>query len=326
MPSGNSKGRRDTLNDATSEPDPNDDTPLDAAAFLRLAVTDDHSSQASWSDWWRASPRAFGGQLVAHSIVAAGRCAPAGWTCHSVHVSFVGAGKMQRTTYKVTTLRKGRTLSLYQVKALEADGTVVVVATVGFHDAASERQRGAQPLCTSAVTPGVPPPPSQCPPPPVASTSARRAAEWPAERQLNEDGSLSWVGWPSSPQRLGPLEQAAALAFLSDLRGAEVASYAHRRTRQLAMHTSLDHTLHFHSAPPQPLGWVLVQLEAPWAADGRAVVRMKMWSPEGELLATAVQEALLRTEPRAPVGAAPAGSAAGGGYDQDGPPHTSSKL
>ena len=126
MPSGNSKGRRDTLNDAMSEPDPNDDTPLDAAAFLRLAVTDDHSSQASWSDWWRASPRAFGGQLVAHSIVAAGRCAPAGWTCHSVHVSFVGAGKMQRTTYKVTTLRKGRTLSLYQVKALEADVDVVV--------------------------------------------------------------------------------------------------------------------------------------------------------------------------------------------------------
>jgi acyl-CoA thioesterase II len=120
--------------------------------------------------------------------------------------------------------------------------------------------------------------------------------------------------------------QAAALAFLSDLRCSEVASYAHQRTRQVAMHTSLDHTLYFHSAPPQPLGWVLVQLEAPWAADGRAVVRMKMWSPEGELLATAVQEALLRTEPRTRVGAAPAGLAAGGGYDQNGPPHTSSKL
>lgn len=92
------------------------------------------------------------------------------------------------------------------------------------------------------------------------------------------------------------------------------------------MQTSLDHTLHFHSPAPQPLGWVLVQLEAPWAADGRAVVRMKMWSPEGELLATAVQEALLRTEPRPRVGAAPAESAAGVGYDQDGPPHTSSKL
>ena len=97
------------------------------------------------------------------------------------------------------------------------------------------------------------------------------------------------------------------------------------------MQTSLDHTLHFHSTAPQPLGWVLVQLEAPWAADGRAVVRTRMWSPEGELLATAVQEALLRTGPRPPVGAAPtasrpAGSAAEVGYDQDGPPHSRSKM
>ena len=136
------KGRQDTLNHATSDLSDGLDAPLDAAAFLRLAVTDGHSSQASSADWWRASPRAFGGQLVAHTIVAAGRCAPAGWSCHSAHVSFVGAGKMQRTAYQVTTLREGRTLSLFQVKALEADGTVVVVATVGFHDAASERQKG----------------------------------------------------------------------------------------------------------------------------------------------------------------------------------------
>ena len=206
------KGRQDTLNHATSDLSDGLDTPLDTAAFLRLAVTDGLSSQASSSDWWRASPRAFGGQLVAHCIVAAGRYAPAGWSCHSVSVSFVGAGKMQRTEYQVTTLRQGRTLSLFQVKALEADGAVVVVATVGFHDAASERQKGAQRLCTSAATPGVPPPPSPCPPPsPVASSSAKRAAEWPAVRQLNDEASLWWVGWPS-PQRLGPLEQAAALA------------------------------------------------------------------------------------------------------------------
>ena len=93
------------------------------------------------------------------------------------------------------------------------------------------------------------------------------------------------------------------------------------------MQTSLDHTLHFHSTAPQPLGWVLVQLEAPWAADRRAVVRMKMWSPEGELLATAVQEALLQTKPRPQDSAAPSGSAAGVGYkDQYGPRHNSSKL
>ena len=347
--------------------------PLDVATFLRLTDTGGHSSShASSSDWWRASPRAFGGQLVAHCIVAAGRRAPAGWSCHSAHVHFVGAGKMQSTEYQVTTLRQGRTLSLFHVKAVEADGSVVVVATVGFQDTASERQKGAQQLCTSTATPGVPPPPSRRPPPPpVDSSSPRRAAEWPARRQLNDNASLWWLGWPS-PQRLGPLEQAAtspvatvieavtlcnrgcnptcasslwlacdmcpyavqaaALAFLSDLRGAEIAAHAHRGARRVAMQTSLDHTLHFHSAAPQPLGWVLVQLESPWAADGRAVVRMRLWSPEGALLATAVQEAVLRTEPRLlPLGAPPAGedetgSAVGVGYGQDGLLRNSSKL
>ena len=204
-----SKGRQDTLNHATSELSDGLDTPLDVAVFLRL-FTDGHISQVSSADWWRASPRAFGGQLVAHCIVAAGRCAPPGWSCHSAHVHFVGAGKMHWTEYQVTTLRQGRTLSLFQVKAVE-DGAVVVVATVGFHDAASERQKGAQRLCTSAATPGVPPPPSPCPPPPVASSSPRRAADWPAVQQLNDDASLWWIGWPSE-QHLGPLEQVAALA------------------------------------------------------------------------------------------------------------------
>lgn len=38
--------------------------------------------------WWRASPRAFGGQLVAHCIVAAGSVSPFKHA-HSVHVHFI---------------------------------------------------------------------------------------------------------------------------------------------------------------------------------------------------------------------------------------------
>ena len=61
------------------------------------------------------------------------------------------------------------------------------------------------------------------------------------------------------------------------------------------MVNNVDHTLHFHAECSQPLSWVLVELESPWAADSRALIRMRFWSPAGELLATAVQEMLIRT-------------------------------
>ena len=291
---------------------------LETRAFLRLAGGPRESSHASASDWWRASPRAFGGQLVAHCILAAGRWAPPGWCCHSCHVHFVGAGRMLDTEYQVVPLREGRSLSLFQVRAVEkADGAVVITAVVGFHDVAGDRQKGATQLCTAAAPDDVAAPPAPRPPSPPATTTV----DWPARQRLLDDASLWWLGWPAPCSHQH--EQAAVLAFLSDLRGASVAAHAHRTTRRVTMITSLDHSIHFHTPPPAAgPGWVLVQLESPWAADGRAMVRMRLWSPEGALLATAVQEAVLRTEPRpteadAPAPATPAGLAAGLGYDQD---------
>eukprot|EP00966_Prymnesium_polylepis_P090105 2086811-Prymnesium_polylepis.1 len=97
-------------------------------AMLRLDA-DAQASLARESDWWRALPRAYGGQLVGHCIVAAARQAPREWTCHSVHAHFVSAGRMLDTRYQVEPLRVGRTFALFQVHAREPDGTLVVAAT-----------------------------------------------------------------------------------------------------------------------------------------------------------------------------------------------------
>lgn len=320
---------------AADEPSPAAASPpspaaqIDPTTFLRLGQASDGTALADASDWWRATSRAFGGQIVAHCVLAAGRRAPTGWTCHSCHVQFVAAGKMVETRYEVQPLRQGKSLALFQVSAIEQpSGALVVCATVGFHDVAGERSRGDTPqLCTTAAPPAAPPP---TPPPPPRMAVAKppsmghTGANWPARKQLLPDASLWWLGWPA-PLPLGSIEQYAALAFLSDLRGAGVAAFAHRDTRRVAMITSLDHTVHFHAQPRQQLSWVLVQLESPWAADGRALVRMRCWSPAGELLATAVQEAVLRTRPAtADATPTPPGLAAGLGYDQDGKP--TSKL
>ena len=303
---------------------------IDPAVFLRLGQASDGTALADASGWWRATSRAFGGQIVAHCVLAAGRRAPKGWACHSCHVQFVAAGKMVETRYEVEPLREGKSLTLFQVRAVEVpSGALVVCATVGFHDVAGERSRGDTPQLCTTTAPSAAPPPTPPPPPTMAAAMppamGNTGANWPARKQVLPDGSLWWLGWPA-PVPLGSIEQCAALAFLSDLRGAGVAAFAHRDTRRVAMITSLDHTVHFHTVQPQkPLSWVLVQLESPWAADGRALVRMRLWSPDGELLATAVQEAVLRTRPATAADAKPTppGLAAGLGYDQDGNKPTS---
>lgn len=59
----------------------------------------------------------------------------------------------------------------------------------------------------------------------------------------------------------------------------------------IGMMVSLDHTIYFHE-PRKVLAdeWMLSEMESPWAGDGRAVVMQKIFSKDGTLLATCVQE------------------------------------
>jgi acyl-CoA thioesterase 8 len=61
--------------------------------------------------------------------------------------------------------------------------------------------------------------------------------------------------------------------------------------REVGMMVSLDHTIYFHD----PRGfradeWIFTENESPWAGDGRGLVFQKMWSRDGRLIASCVQE------------------------------------
>lgn len=59
----------------------------------------------------------------------------------------------------------------------------------------------------------------------------------------------------------------------------------------IGMMVSLDHTIYFHE--PRKVRadeWMLNEMESPWAGDGRGVVMQKIYSKDGTLLATCVQE------------------------------------
>jgi acyl-CoA thioesterase len=59
----------------------------------------------------------------------------------------------------------------------------------------------------------------------------------------------------------------------------------------IGMMVSLDHTIYFHEpGKVRADEWMLAEMESPWAGDGRGVVMQKIFSKDGTLLATCVQE------------------------------------
>jgi acyl-CoA thioesterase-2 len=266
--------------------------------YLRLSPgAGPHECAVSPDDWCHINPRGpYGGQLTAHAVVAAARCAPAGHTCHSCHLLFVRAGSLGEAHYVTTPVRIGRSYALYRVEGFDdsAGGALIATSLVSFHDVAAELVRGAPALGTSRM-------PVAPRPPPAASSG------WPSRAAANADGTLWWFSWAdeagSQPldARCDGATRAALLGFLSDYSLLATAYAAHGREWSTAMMTSLDHTIHFHAPLSDPLGWLLFETEAVWVASGRALCRGRMWEAStGALVCSATQEGVYRVAERSP--------------------------
>ncbi|KAL9123042.1 MAG: hypothetical protein Q9187_000393, partial [Circinaria calcarea] len=59
----------------------------------------------------------------------------------------------------------------------------------------------------------------------------------------------------------------------------------------IGMMVSLDHTIYFHRPRECKADeWLFSEMESPWAGEGRGLVLQRIWSREGRLVATCVQE------------------------------------
>lgn len=56
---------------------------------------------------------------------------------------------------------------------------------------------------------------------------------------------------------------------------------------------TIDHSMWFHR-PFKIDDWLLYAVESPSASGGRGFVKGQIYSPQGELVATAVQEGVIR--------------------------------
>ncbi|KAK0730043.1 thioesterase-like superfamily-domain-containing protein [Lasiosphaeris hirsuta] len=65
----------------------------------------------------------------------------------------------------------------------------------------------------------------------------------------------------------------------------------------VGMMVSLDHTIYFHEpAKVHADEWMLNEMSSPWSGDGRGVVTQKIFSKDGILLATCIQEGVVRLQ------------------------------
>lgn len=63
------------------------------------------------------------------------------------------------------------------------------------------------------------------------------------------------------------------------------------RRPEIGMMVSLDHTIYFHNPKAfRADEWMLTEMESPWAGDGRGLVMQKIYTQDGTLIATCVQE------------------------------------
>ena len=260
-------------------------------------------------------PKAYGGDMVAQALVAASLTVTDGKAMHSMHSYFmrpVDIGAEVR--YEVEVLRDGRGYSTRQVRGFQ-NGKPVYVCLASF--AAGEPSGSFQ-----AAMPTDVPAPDELP------TSAAYLEER-SGGTMTEASKAYWSGGRSFDMRHvpGPVylevegeqdpQQAVWVRPYDALRPVAGLNDAQRDTAALAyvcdytileptlrvlglawadeglVTASLDHAMWFHR-PVVLDDWLLYAQEAMSVEDGRGSAVGRFFTPDGDLVATVVQEGMLR--------------------------------
>jgi acyl-CoA thioesterase-2 len=253
--------------------------------------------------------RVFGGQVAGQALVAAGRTVPADRAVHSLHAYFIRPGDpMVPLAYLVERVRDGRSFTTRRVSAIQ-HGKTIFTLSASFH-------RDEPGPAHALAMPQVPPPES------VTPTAERMAAllgtpahsffrdnpidlrvigplSYEAQRDpsLRTDRNLVWLRADGELPD-DPLLHVCLMTYASDMTLLDTVllrhglSWADGRTSG----ASLDHAMWFHR-PFRADRWLLYAQDSPVAAGARGLARGEVFTQEGELVVSVVQEGLIRTTP-----------------------------
>lgn len=257
------------------------------------------SPQVGWQ-------RVFGGQVIGQALVAACRTVE-GRGPHSLHAYFILPGDPKvPIIYQVERLRDGKSFATRRVEAIQ-HGHPIFSMLVSFHNA-------EQGLDHQASMPDVPGP-DQLPgeadmrehilprmPDPVRNYYERerpielRPVEYAryAGKKLPDGKFHVWI---RATGRLpdDPAIHQCVLAYASDMTLLDTALVPHGRTlfEKDFMAASLDHALWLHR-PFRADEWLLYAQDTPNLHGGRGLSRGLIFKQDGTLVASVVQEGLVR--------------------------------
>jgi acyl-CoA thioesterase-2 len=286
------------------------DAPPPGRGFVeRLTLT--RIDQDIFMGWCHAgSPlRAFGGQVAAQALVAAGTTVEQpGRTVHSLHAYFLRAGSTSdHIVYTVDRLRDGRAFSTRRVRAVQYGKTIFAMSASFAQD-----MRGPSHVAPTDWIASVPAPDtvSRLDLAERLGRSGPLADNGYPQREFIDirfldhtwahrvsHGRFDRMAWVRADQRLpdASLYHVCALTYFSDLSMVSTVLGHHGGSEEnpgLEV-ASIDHALWFH-APFRADDWLLFATSAPISGGGHGFATGSFHTPDGRLVASAAQEVLLR--------------------------------
>ncbi|MFD5701773.1 acyl-CoA thioesterase [Streptomyces lasiicapitis] len=255
-------------------------------------------------------PRVFGGQVAAQALVAAGRTVPEDRPAHSLHAYFLRPGDPGAPiVYTVDRIRDGRSFTTRRVVAVQHGQPI-------FHLSASF-QTYEEGLEHQYAMPAAPDPETlltaaEALPRDLPPDVARRLIEARAAVDLRYADAPPWasVGRPREPHsqvwfrtngKLGGAEAGSLLhvclaTYVSDMTLLDSVLLAHGRGGWAVgdvVGASLDHAMWFHR-PFRADEWLLYDQESPSSGGGRGLGQGRIWTADGRLAVTVIQEGVVR--------------------------------
>ncbi len=251
--------------------------------------------------------RVFGGQVAGQALVAAGRTVSEDRPVHSLHAYFIRPGDPTvPLIYLVERVRDGRSFTTRRVSAIQ-HGKTIFTLSASFH----RPEPGVE---HADRMPEVPPPDAI---PPTAERMEKlfgpSVREWyggnpidirhigPLTFEAERDPSLRTTRnlvWLRADGELpdDPLLHVCLVTYASDMTLLDSVLLAHGLSWADGRTTgaSLDHAMWFHG-PFRADRWLLYAQDSPVARGATGLARGEMYTSDGELVVSVVQEGLIRT-------------------------------
>ncbi len=252
-------------------------------------------------------PQVYGGQVIGQSLSAAKETVDENRQVHSFHSYFLRPGDPQKPIiYDVENLRDGRSFSTRRVKAIQY-GRPIFYLTASY-------QAEENGLSHQSTMPDVPPPESlmseQALVQSIAEHLPQKAVDAFGRDRPIEVRPVTVVN-PLAPKPEAPKQylwikangevpddpriHQYVLAYASDWGFLVTALQPHGVTLMTPKMkvATIDHSMWFHR-PFRMDEWLLYAIDSPSASGARGLVRGEIYNQKGELVASAVQEGLMR--------------------------------